>query len=168
VPAGLLSASPFAGFAEPAYQKRSIHGPVFGHQHHRMVPDIAADGDPSTGFRLYSSDPEVASDKNSRGLVAVGGTSLSSPMSAALFTNMLAGAGVHAGIGDIHSALYTAYRKGKRVFRDVTVGVNGASGDRGRDPSVTAHRGYDTVSGLGGVLWPALVPYLHLRRKHHR
>jgi kumamolisin len=161
----LLSGSPFHGFAEPAYQKRSIHGAVFGHQKHRLVPDIAADGDPSTGFKVFSSDPEVASDRDSRGLVQVGGTSLSSPVSAALFTNTLAKAHRHSGIGDVHRALYAAYRKDKHVFRDVTAGTNGASADRGRDPSVSAHRGYDTVAGLGGVLWPALIRYLHL---HHR
>jgi hypothetical protein len=96
--------------------------------------------------------------------VRVGGTSLSSPISAALLTNLLARAGRHVGVGDIHRALYTAYRKRKGVFRDITSGTNGAAGDRGADPSVTAHRGYDTVSGLGGVLWPALMPYLHLHR----
>jgi kumamolisin len=158
----LFSGSPFKGFAEPGYQKRSLRGPVFGHQRHRLVPDIAADGDPQTGFKIYSSDPQVASAQDSRGLVQVGGTSLASPVSAALFTNTLAAAGRHTGIGDIHAALYAAYRKGKRVFRDVTVGTNGAAGDRGRDPSVTARRGYDTLTGLGGVLWPALTPYLHL------
>jgi subtilase family serine protease len=161
----LLSGSPFHGFAEPAYQKRSIHGKVFGNQKHRMVPDIAADGDPSTGFKIFSSDPELASDQDHRGLVQVGGTSLSSPVSAALFTNTLASAGRHSGIGDIHRALYAAYRKGKHAFRDVRSGSNGASADRGRDPSVTAHRGYDTVSGLGGVLWPAVIRYLHLHQR---
>jgi hypothetical protein len=150
----------FAGFAEPAYQRKTIHSRLFAHQKHRMVPDIAADGDPSTGFDVYSSDPSVAGDENSKGLVQVGGTSLSSPISAALFTNALAGAGKRTGVGNIHLALYEARRKGIKAFRDVTVGRNGAAADRGRDPSVSAHRGYDTVSGLGGVLWPALTAYL--------
>jgi kumamolisin len=167
LPAGLLTGSPFPGFAEPGYQKRSIRGATFGHQEHRLVPDISADGDPSTGFEVYSSDPELASDRDSRGLVRVGGTSLSSPISAALLTNSLAAARRHVGVGDIHGALYAAYRKGKGVFRDITAGTNGAVADRGRDPSVTARRGYDTVSGLGGVLWPALTPYLHLKHRHH-
>jgi hypothetical protein len=83
-------------------------------------------------------------------------------VSAALFTNMLAAAGRQTGVGDIHPALYAAYRKGQGVFRDVTAGTNGANSQRGRDPSVAAGRGYDTVSGLGAVLWPALAPYLHL------
>jgi kumamolisin len=164
VPAGLLTASPYRGFAEPGYQKRSIRGATFGHQQHRLVPDISADGDPATGFEVYSSDPELASDRDAHGLVRVGGTSLSSPISAALLTNSLAAAHRHIGVGDIHRALYAAYRKGKGVFRDIRAGTNGAAADRGRDPSVTAHRGYDTVSGLGAVLWPALMPYLHLHK----
>jgi kumamolisin len=160
----MFSGSAFPGFAEPHYQKRSLRGGVFGKQHHRLVPDIAADGDPQTGFKLYSSDPQVAGAEDSRGLVQVGGTSLSSPVSAALFANTLAAAGRHTGIGDIHAALYDAYRHGGHAFRDVTAGTNGAAADRGRDPSVSARRGYDTVTGLGGVLWPKLTPYLHVRK----
>jgi subtilase family serine protease len=161
----LFSGSPFKGFPEPAYQKRGLRGGIFGKQRHRLVPDIAADGDPQTGFTLYSSDPQVAGSEDSRGLVQVGGTSLSSPVSAALFANTLAAAGRHTGIGDIHAALYDAYRHGKNVFRDVTVGTNGAAADRGRDPSISARRGYDTLTGLGGVLWPKLTPYLHLAKR---
>jgi subtilase family serine protease len=133
-----------------------------------MVPDIAADADPATGFDLYTSDPTYASDENSRGLVEVGGTSLASPISAALFTNALAAANRHTGIGNIHAALYTAHRKDPRAFRDVTSGSNGAAADRGSDPSVSARRGYDTVTGLGAALWPALTAYLLPARKHHR
>jgi hypothetical protein len=154
------TADSFKGFAEPGYQRRSIRRAPFANQKHRMVPDIAADGDPATGFDLYTSDKTYADDQDSHGLVQVGGTSLASPISAALFTNALAAAGRHSGVGDIHAALYTAHRKDARAFRDVTSGSNGASADRGSDPSVSAHRGYDTVSGLGAVLWPALMPYL--------
>jgi hypothetical protein len=42
----------------------------------------------------------------------------------------------------------------------VTVGSNGAAANRGTDPSVKAQPGYDTASGLGGVLWSALRPFL--------
>lgn len=169
-PAGLFSGGSFRGFPAPRYQHRSIHGSVFANQKFRMVPDIAAVGDPQTGFQLYSSDSSVKGFQDSRGLVTVGGTSLSSPVSAALLTTALAVAGRTTGIGDIHAALYKAYRQAPHeVFRDITSGTNGAAANRGRDPSVVAHIGYDTVSGLGAVLWPRLVPYLlHLRHhKHH-
>lgn len=159
--------SAFGGFTEPQYQRRSIHGSVFAHQKFRMVPDIAAVGDPQTGFELFSSDASVKGFQNSRGLVTVGGTSLSSPVSAALLTSALATAGRTTGVGDIHAALYQAYRQAPhRVFRDVRSGRNGAPANRGRNPSVLARAGYDTVSGLGAVLWPRFVPYL-LQLRHH-
>jgi kumamolisin len=168
---GLFSGTGFGGFKAPKYQKRFVKGPVYGHQKKRMVPDIAADGDPQTGFKLYSSDSEVADARDANGLVQVGGTSLSAPLSAALLTNLLASHGRTKGVGDIHHALYKAYAKaGHHVFRDVTHGINGAPSNRGHDPSVEAHKGYDTLTGLGGVLWPRLASYLHLRKagKHVR
>ncbi|MBV9485855.1 MAG: S53 family peptidase [Frankiaceae bacterium] len=162
---GIFGGGPgFGGFKAPKYQKRFVKGPIYGHRKKRMVPDIAADGDPNTGFRLYSSDSQVADSRDAEGLVQVGGTSLSAPLSAALFTNLLASQGRTRGIGDIHRALYKAYAKaGHRVFRDVTQGSNGAAANRGHDPSVRAHKGYDTLTGLGGVIWPRLAAYLHLR-----
>jgi kumamolisin len=151
----------FAGFPAPAYQTATISSGKFSGQAKRMVPDIAADGDPNTGFELYTSDKEyVALERTGDGFLQVGGTSLSSPISAALFTNTLAAAGHQTGIGDIHGALYSAAHANGVAVRDVTSGSNGAAADKGTDPSVSAGAGYDTVSGLGGVLWPALTPYL--------
>lgn len=169
VPGSLLVASPFPGFRAPGYQRHNIRGSVFANQKHRMVPDIAAIGDPQTGFKLFSSDPSVKGFAGSDGLVTVGGTSLSAPVSAALLTTALAAAGRSTGVGDVHSALYKAYRNrahaSYHVFRDITSGSNGAPAHRGRNPSVLAHVGYDTVSGLGAVFWPRLVPsLLHLVR----
>jgi len=116
-------------FAKPGYQS-SISGGM------RMVPDIAGDADPATGFVLYTSQ--------GGGTFQVGGTSLAAPVSAALFTNMLASRGLAHGIGDIHGKLYSAPR---RSFRDVTSGTNG---------EYNAGYGYDRVTGLGGPLWPAI------------
>ena len=45
------------------------------------------------------------------------------------------------------------------------MGTNGADANKGTDPSVSAHTGYDTTSGVGGVLWAALTPYLTDTRK---
>ena len=81
---------------------------------------------------------------------------------------MLCDNGRATGVGDIHNALYQAYADTKaltptssaKAYRDVTAGSNGAAADAGTDPSVNAAIGYDTVSGLGGVLWSALTPYL--------
>lgn len=156
--------SDFAGFAAPAYQRVGIDDAPFKGNAKRLVPDITADGDPATGFVIHSSNPDYDSSAG----VTLGGTSLAAPISAAQFTNALSDVGRKLGVGSIHGALYSAYAQTrsarttstKRPFRDVTTGVNGAATHKGSDPSVTAQAGYDTVSGLGGVLWSAVVPYL--------
>lgn len=141
-------------FGKPRYQ-RSVPGTG------RMVPDIAADADPATGFVLYSS--------HLGGTARVGGTSLAAPVSAALFTNMLASRGLRHGIGNIHGALYAAARGSgyRSSFRDIASGTNG---------EYDAGPGYDMVTGLGAPLWPALgnrffrgrVPAAHatIERRH--
>jgi hypothetical protein len=172
-------------FALPAYQKAGIGSQPFttatgkkgnfGTQPHRLVPDIAANGDPASGFEVLTTDPsDVPGCPHSlKGActpasLVIGGTSLSSPVSAGLFTNMLAAHGATAGVGDIHAALYSAYAAHKGVFRDVRSGVNGHQADvdnragngRAYELPVNAQKGYDTVSGLGTPLWPRLAPYL--------
>jgi hypothetical protein len=189
-------------FALPAYQREGIGSQPFktsthktgnfGTQPHRLLPDIAADGDPTTGFLTLTSDPveactaEYASygslggplikacekGNNSSGFTVslpIGGTSLSSPVSAALFTNLLSTRGLTHGVGDIHPALYAAYaNEGDGAFRDVTSGRNGKQSDvdnhaHGRTAAelpVSAQKGYDTVSGLGAALWPKIGGYV--------
>ena len=156
----------FAGFAAPAYQVGIDDAPFKGNAK-RLVPDIAADGDPTTGFTIYTSDPQYDALGTNHD-VEFGGTSLASPISAAQLTNALSDAGRTTGVGDIHNALYSAYHQTRslaatnaaRPFRDITSGQNGAVDDKGTDPSVKAQAGFDTVSGVGGVLWPALLPWL--------
>jgi hypothetical protein len=102
--------------------------------------------------------------------LGVGGTSLSAPASAALFTNLLAAHGRTSGVGDIHGALYSAYAAHNGAFRDITVGANGRQQDVDNEvhdkkfPAaelpVNARKGYDTVTGLGAPLWPSIAPYL--------
>jgi hypothetical protein len=145
----------FAGFAKPAYQN-AIQNAPFSNSGRRLVPDIAADGDPATGFPVYTSDPTDNQDAGS-GYLVFGGTSLATPVSAALFTNALAANSVTSGIGDVHSALYEAYAHNNGSFRDITTGSNGATADAVHDPSVNAGTGYDTVGGLGAPLWPKIV-----------
>jgi hypothetical protein len=173
-------------FRMPAYQRAGIGNQPFttttgktgnfGTQPHRLVPDIAADGDPETGFDLLTTDP---TNDTSCALgpppnplckplrLPIGGTSLSSPVAASLFTDMLAAHGVTAGVGDIHGALYSAYAADKDVFRDVTTGRNGKQKNvdnhvksGGAELPVTAQKGFDTVTGLGAPLWPALAAYI--------
>jgi subtilase family serine protease len=167
LPPGSTSTADFKGFAAPSYQKTAIKDKPFAGATKRLVPDITADGDPATGFELYTSDSQFVAECGGN-TCQVGGTSLASPISAAQLDNTLADAGHKTGVGDIHAALYSAYTKtgslaktnAKKAFRDVTVGSNGAAADKGTDPAVKAQAGYDTASGLGGVQWSALVPFL--------
>ncbi|HVY10050.1 MAG TPA: hypothetical protein VHB18_07895 [Mycobacteriales bacterium] len=139
-------------FGKPGYQS-AITNPPFSTSSARLVPDISANGDPQSGFPVYTTDP---TDAPAGSYVIIGGTSLAAPQSAALFTNVLAAHGATAGIGDIHGALYAAYAAHDGSFRDVTAGSNGLASDAPSDPSVHAAVGYDTVTGLGSPLWPAL------------
>jgi hypothetical protein len=173
-------------FAMPAYQKSGIgHQPFrtetgkkgdFGAEQNRLVPDIAVAGDPHSGFQILTSDPKYAcptkklfcDPKTNPGPHVVGGTSLSAPLAAALFTNMLASAGATSGVGDIHGALYSAYAAKTGVFRDPTTGRNGDQADVDRHAAAhaaaelptRARVGFDTVTGLGAPLWTLLTPYV--------
>jgi hypothetical protein len=175
-------------FKQPAYQSLGLgHAPFttstgkkgdFGAQRHRLVPDIAADGDPATGFATMTSDPvddpctnpipPLCAPSQPPVTLGIGGTSLSAPAAAAMFTDMLAIHGATAGVGDIHPALYAAYASHRGVFRDITKGRNGSQADvdaraakkQAAELPVTAGKGYDTATGLGAVLWSALAPFV--------
>jgi hypothetical protein len=169
----------------PSYQKAGVgHQPFrtgtghkgdFGAEPNRLVPDIAVNGDPRSGFKIlttYTKNPCTiplfCPNTLPTSTAVVGGTSLSSPLAAALFTNLLATHGVTTGVGDIHGALYSAYAADKGVFRDVTSGRNGLQSDvdshaathTAAELPVKAQKGFDTVTGLGAPLWPLLAPYL--------
>ncbi|MBV9873062.1 MAG: S8 family serine peptidase [Frankiaceae bacterium] len=173
-------------FKQPTYQQLGLDGATyktttgkkgsFAVQKHRLVPDIAADGDPKTGFATLTTDPgDAPSCAPPLGpltckpkIFGIGGTSLAAPAAAAMFTDMLSEHGLTAGVGDIHGALYSAYASHRGVFRDVTKGRNGAQADvdaraakkQAAELPVNARKGFDTVTGLGAVLWPALAGYV--------
>ncbi|HVT22569.1 MAG TPA: hypothetical protein VHE57_14405 [Mycobacteriales bacterium] len=169
----------------PAYQKQGIgHQPFrtgtghrgdFGSEPNRLVPDIAVAGAPASGFKILTTYtkspcniPILCPNTLPTSNAVVGGTSLSSPLAAALFTNLLSTHQLTSGIGDIHGALYSAYAAKPQVFRDVTVGRNGsqadvdehAAGKTAAELPVKAQKGFDTVSGLGAPLWPLLARFL--------
>jgi hypothetical protein len=161
------SGDAFGGFPAPVWQRAAIANAPFRNNSKRLVPDIATDGAPSSGFVIYTGDHVNCMCSN--GKTVIGGTSLSSPVSAALLTNALAGAGHFTGAGDIHGALYSAYHASRslrntnaaKAIRDVTSGRNGSPNDRASDPSVIAQPGFDTVSGIGAVLWPAVMSFIY-------
>ncbi|MGN6475533.1 MAG: S53 family peptidase [Mycobacteriales bacterium] len=155
---GVSGSVVFSGFKKPGYQD-AIQSAPYAQATNRMVPDISAVADPATGFPAYTSDP-TDNQQAGTGYLVFGGTSLATPVSAALFTNALAAHGATSGVGDIHSALYEAYGKNNGSFRDITSGSNGAVADAGNDPSPNTAVGYDTVTGLGAPLWPKIASLL--------
>lgn len=124
-------------FARPAYQNgvTATAG--------RDVPDLAIDGDPNTGVSTVIEDPATGE----QGSVTSGGTSLSSPLVAAMVANVAASrstvTGVTAGFGDIHNVLYAH----PEAFTDV-VAATQAFGE-GTGPTAPATPGYDQATGLG-------------------
>ena len=166
-------------FDEPDYQKGVVPESLSGYWGHgaenRVVPDVAAVGDPNTGFLVgetqYFHHQGFTYDE-----YRIGGTSLSSP----LFAGMMALANQAAGhdLGFINPALYQL--AGSDSFRDIvdpakTVAVvranwaNSQSSSQGRSFSLrtmndtgTLHTipGFDDVTGLGSPLMTQLVQAL--------
>ena len=112
----------------------------------RLVPDIALNGDPTTGQQIFIRN---ATDPNGT-WGTVGGTSLSAPLAAATLTDLQIahGPATSHGLGNIAPNLYGAPAAS---FRDTTIGSNGA---------YNAGLGYDTVTGLGAPLWTHLTSAL--------
>ncbi|HEX4489872.1 MAG TPA: PKD domain-containing protein [Acidimicrobiia bacterium] len=105
----------------------------------REVPDVAADAAPSTAYVVYEG-----------GWTAVGGTSASAPLWAAM-TALIDSTPACAGtsVGFANPALYrAAARSYATYFNDVTVGNNDES--NGNHPGLfPAGPGYDMATGLG-------------------
>jgi subtilase family serine protease len=166
-------------FDEPDYQKGVVPESLSGYwgngAENRVVPDVAADGDPNTGF-LIGETQYFHHRGNVYDEYRIGGTSLSSP----LFAGMMALANQAAGhdLGFVNPALYQL--AGSDSFRDIvdpakTVAVvrsnwrNSQSPSQGRSFSLrsmndtgTLHTtpGYDDVTGLGTPLLSKLVQAL--------
>ena len=136
-------------FARPAFQAAAAPAATS-----RMVPDISAlAGNP--GFDAVTTAPIPGDSTNSLKFVNVGGTSLASPLTAALFADALREHGYSYGLGSIASGLYAAAQSS---FFDVVTGANNTQ---------SAGVGYDAVTGRGTPVWDTLVTQLkgqpHLR-----
>jgi subtilase family serine protease len=99
----------------------------------RAVPDVSYNGDPNSGFAVYSAG----------NWYIVGGTSAGAPQWAGLFA-LVKQSGP--------AALYPLATNG---YRDITSGTNGTCG-----ADCTAFAGYDLVTGLGSPRANSLVPAL--------
>jgi len=104
----------------------------------RTVADISADADPNTGAAVYDSVPY----QGASGWFQVGGTSLASPLIAAVY----ALAGNAAGIGDAQYVYGHATYGASGTLHDVTSGSNGSCGG---SYLCTGKTGYDGPTGRG-------------------
>jgi len=122
-------------FDLPAYQANAQVPPSANPDHRvgRGVPDIAADADPSTGYRVRVDGQDMV----------IGGTSAVAPLWAGLIALLNQKQGTPAGF--INPFLYSHVAG---VFKDITVGNNGA---------YPAHTGWDACTGLGSANGTALV-----------
>jgi subtilase family serine protease len=99
----------------------------------RTVADVSADADPATGAAVYDS----VTYQGQKGWFQVGGTSLSSPLIAA----------VYALAGNAATVSYGSYPYSHTQFlHDVTSGSNGRCSPAGL---CTAGLGFDGPTGLG-------------------
>lgn len=113
-------------FTTPSYQSNLPQQTLTLLNGRRGVPDICGDGNPNTGYILYSA--------SNGGTIVVGGTSAVSPLWSGLLA--LINQTVGHNVGFIHPTLYTNMAN----CRDITQGSNGA---------YAAGLGWDACTGCG-------------------
>jgi subtilase family serine protease len=154
-------------FQEPSYQQGVVPASLSNGK--RVSPDLAALADPSTGFsigiRPIKDDTTLAAGQYQT--VTYGGTSLASPITAALMALVQQSTGTR--IGFANPTLYAAYKAQPSLFTDVTTPASpialaltgSVSGNSylvtlDQDTSLTTAPGYDDVTGLGAVNFTGL------------
>lgn len=115
----------------------------------RQVPDVSADADPLTGYRIYYSDSNCS---GSNCWTVVGGTSAAAPFWAALIA--LGDQEGNRKLGFLNPALYALGQSAATDFHDVTGGGN---------LYYQATPGWDYSTGLGSPDAAALIPALLTR-----
>jgi subtilase family serine protease len=156
-------------FAQPAYQKGVVPSSISTKM--RVVPDVAALGDPNTGMLV--GETQQFPDGTYYDEYRIGGTSLASPLYAGMFALVVQKAGAFglanpalyrakgASI-DITKAPLTAYPGDVRS--DFVNGTDASAGyvysarwfDRDEDLTIHVRPGYDDVTGIGvpdGTAW---------------
>ncbi len=123
-------------FPTPGWQAQvGVPGPGRG------VPDVAADADPRTGYRVLVDGTRMV----------IGGTSAAAPLWAALVARMAQAAGARLGL--LNPALYAGLSAGTAAagLRDIVSGNNGA---------YSASTGWDACTGLGSPVGTDLLARL--------
>lgn len=154
-------------FDQPAYQKGVVPAGLANGK--RVSPDLAALADPYTGFsigiRPITDDTTLATGDFVN--ETYGGTSLASPLTAAL--SALVQQSTHTRLGFANPTIYATYRAAPKAFSDVRppsspIGLAYTSATSGKDylvtldhdTSLTTAKGYDDVTGLGAVSFTGL------------
>ncbi len=159
-------------FKQPAYQKQAVPASLshrYGGPARRVEPDISADADPYTGYRLGYTDPGTGAWTR----VTFGGTSLATPLVAA----MVADASQHraTAVGFFNPLLYSMKSRGLHdvLPTRIPVGIAFTSTNpaslcytsclitEDRDTSLTTDYGYDDVTGLGTPNGEAFLKAVH-------
>ena len=108
----------------------------------RGLPDVAMDGDLTTGMVLYTAGT---------GWTTIGGTSLSSPLAAGVWARLLQ---THAGLGYASPRLYRMYATSTPGAQTTTLPVTRPYGgyhdvESGSNGLYSALPGYDYTTGMG-------------------
>jgi subtilase family serine protease len=163
-------------FAQPAYQQGVVPSSMsqrYGGTPMRVVPDVAALGDPNTGMLV--GETQQFPDGTYYDEYRIGGTSLASPLYAGMFALVVQKAGHPFGLAN--PALYRTYGSTSLditkaalaqypgdVRSDFVNGVDPSDGyvysarwfDRDEDLTIHVRPGYDDVTGIGvptGQAW---------------
>jgi subtilase family serine protease len=156
-----------AVFAEPDYQRGVV--PTSLSRGFRVSPDVSAIADPYTGFLIGYSPivDDTTLETGPFGNATFGGTSLATPVVAAQIA--IVQQATHSTIGFANPTLYGLDRILPSAFRDVvpqtppralafTSPATGLSFliTHDRDTSLKTAKGYDNVTGMGGVTFNLL------------
>ncbi len=118
-------------FSRPQWQAHAVQEP------RRGVPDVAANADPETGYRVLVDGHELV----------IGGTSAATPIWAGLV--VLLRQKLNRNLGFLNPTLYNVNKAG--AFREITMGNNG---------TFTAGYGWNPCSGYGSPMGNALLQSL--------
>ncbi|MDQ2847892.1 MAG: S53 family peptidase [Actinomycetota bacterium] len=143
-PGAFASGGGTSSFPQPSWQKGLVPG-----TRARMVPDVAADADPSSGLTITTY-----AGLGINGSVPAGGTSLSAPLwgGVAAIYDQFAAAHQAPPLGLANEVLYKLEGALDRPLLDVTTAQNG-----GGDLAGSVAAGWDAATGLGSPNVAALV-----------
>lgn len=140
--------TPRPDFQEGVVMPDSLNNPKFNG---RGVPDIAANGDPKSGWKTFTDD----------GIQAIGGTSASAPESAIAAAIISQATGKPTGYWN--PTLYRLAKSNPSVYNDITVGSNTAEGVKGYN----AGPGWDATTGWGSVNIAKMIDVVNKENNQH-